>query len=299
VDNFLTGSPENLKHLLDDSRFVYVNHDVTQPIEVEGPLDFVLNFASPATWIYCAKHPISTLQIGALGTQHALNVARQQGAVFIQASSSEIYGDPEVNPQPETYWGRVNSVGPRSVYDEAKRFGEALAVAYNREWGLDVRVVRIFNTYGPRMRLDDGRVLPNFFSQALKNQPLTVYGDGSQTRSFCYVDDLVEGIYRLMFWLPGSQSDGGAFQEALSGSTAVIANLGNPDEVTILQLAQEVIEVAHSRSEVIFQPLPRDDPRVRRPDIQWVKESLGWVPKVPRREGLKLTESYFRSLVER
>ena len=292
MDNLLTGSRENIRHLLESRRFAFIHHDVTKTIELEALLtssdapdpgftpQHVLHFASPASPKDYAMHPIHTLKVGALGTYHALGLAKAYGASFLLASSSEVYGDPEVNPQPESYWGNVNPVGVRSVYDEAKRFGEALAIAYHQTHGMDVRIIRIFNTYGPRMRLDDGRALPTFMVQALRNEPLTVFGDGSQSRSFCYVDDLVEGIYRLMLLTTPSQR---------------IVNLGNPEEATILQVANEVLEVTGSSSQITFESLPQDDPKVRRPDIGRAKELLGWDPKVTRLDGLTRVVPYFRS----
>ncbi|MFQ5741597.1 MAG: UDP-glucuronic acid decarboxylase family protein [Acidobacteriota bacterium] len=277
LDNLLTGRLENVGHVMHHERFTFLEHDVTKPIEIEGPLDNVLHFASPASPKDYEKHPIHTLKVGALGTYHALGLAKAKGAVLLVASSSEVYGDPEVNPQPEGYWGRVNPVGPRSVYDEAKRYAEAITMAYHHVHHIGVRIARIFNTYGPRMRLSDGRALPNFVAQGLKGGSLTVYGDGSQTRSFCYVADMVEGLYRLL----------------LSHENDPV-NLGNPDEVTILQLAREVIEVTGSRSEITFQSLPQDDPKVRRPDITKAKQRLGWEPRVSRREGLEQTVPYFQ-----
>ena len=278
LDNFLTGRGENIRHLKDRERFTCAELDVTKPIEIDDPLDYILHFASPASPKDYEKHPIHTLKVGALGTYHALGLAKAKGAVFLLASSSEVYGDPEVNPQPESYWGHVNPVGPRSVYDEAKRYAEAITMAYRHVHLMEVRIVRIFNTYGPRMRVNDGRALPNFMTQALQGHPLTVYGDGSQTRSLCYVSDLVEGIYRLL----------------LSGNNEPM-NLGNPDEVTILQLAREVIEVTGGRSEIIFRPLPQDDPKVRRPDITRAKQLLDWEPQVSRADGLKKTVPYFQT----
>lgn len=277
LDNLLTGRSDNIAHLMDHERFTFVQHDITKPIEIEGPVDYILHFASPASPKDYDKHPIHTLKVGALGTHHALGLAKAKGSVLLLASSSEVYGDPEVNPQPESYWGHVNPVGPRSVYDEAKRYAEAIAMAYYHVHHVAVRIARIFNTYGPRMRLEDGRALPNFISQALRGEPITVYGDGSQTRSFCYVSDLVEGLFRL-----------------LVSREHEPVNLGNPDEVTILQLAREVIEITGSPSEIIFRPLPQDDPKVRRPDISKARRLLEWEPRVSRLEGLKLTVPYFR-----
>jgi dTDP-glucose 4,6-dehydratase len=278
LDNLLTGRSQNIEHLTAQGHFTFIQHDVTKPIEIEGPLDYILHFASPASPKDYGKHPIHTLKVGGLGTYHALGLAKAKGAVLLVASSSEVYGDPEVNPQPESYWGHVNPVGPRSVYDEAKRYAEAITMAYHHEHHVKVRIARIFNTYGPRMRLEDGRALPNFMTQALGGESLTIYGDGSQTRSFCYVSDLVEGIYRLL----------------LSDESGPV-NLGNPDEVTILQLAREIIEVTGSRSDIIFKSLPQDDPKVRRPDITKAKQCLGWEPRVSRLEGLKRTLPYFQA----
>jgi len=278
MDNLLTGRSDNIAQLMDHERFTFVQHDITKPIEIEGPVDYILHFASPASPKDYDKHPIHTLKVGALGTYHALGLAKAKGSVLLLASSSEVYGDPEVNPQPESYWGHVNPVGPRSVYDEAKRYAEAITMAYYHVHQVAVRIARIFNTYGPRMRLEDGRALPNFISQALRGEPITVYGDGSQTRSFCYVSDLVEGLLRLLFSREHEP-----------------VNLGNPDEVTILQLAKEVIEITDSQSEIIFRPLPQDDPKVRRPDISKARRLLGWEPRVSRLDGLKQTVPYFQA----
>lgn len=282
VDNLLTGRLENIAPLLSNPRFHWIQHDVIEPLLLPVSLDYVLHFASPASPADYLKYPIETLRVGALGTYNMLELARQKAAVFMLASTSEVYGDPEVNPQPESYWGHVNPIGPRSCYDEAKRYAEALTMAYYRRYKLNVKIARIFNTYGPLMRPDDGRVISNFCWQALHNEPLTIYGDGTQTRSFCYIDDLIEGLYRLL----------------LSDETGPI-NLGNPDEVTISTLAQEIIKLANSRSSVVFKPLPPDDPKVRRPDIRRAKERLGWEPKIPRQEGLRRTLEYFRSLLGR
>jgi dTDP-glucose 4,6-dehydratase len=289
LDTLLTGRLENIGHMMDHRNFKFIQSDVTKPIEVEGPLDYILHFASPASPKDYERHPIHTLKVGALGTYHALGLAKAKGATLLLASSSEVYGDPEVNPQPESYWGRVNPVGPRSVYDEAKRYAEAITMAYHHTHHLEVRIARIFNTYGPRMRLNDGRALPNFIAQSLAGEPLTVYGDGSQTRSFCYVDDLIEGLYRLLTYQPNKPNELNQPNEPL------IFNLGNPEEITILQVAREVIEMTGSRSEVIFRSLPPDDPKVRRPDITKAKERLEWEPRVSRAEGLKQTIAYFQS----
>jgi dTDP-glucose 4,6-dehydratase len=291
LDNLLTGRRENIRSLADHARFVFIEHDVTRPIDVpqllsrtDGPLnrgnylDYVLHLASPASPKDYARHPIHTLKVGGLGTYHVLGVAKAYQSVLLLASTSEVYGDPETNPQPETYWGHVNPIGPRSCYDEAKRFAEAITMAYHRQHGVQVRVARIFNTYGERMRLDDGRVLPNFIPQALQGRPLTVYGEGRQTRSCCYVSDLVDGLYRLL----------------VSNETGPI-NLGNPEEVTILELARKVIEQTGSSSTMVFEPLPVDDPMQRRPDITKAQNLLGWTPKVSLTEGLAKTVSYFRA----
>ena len=280
MDNFLTGRPDNVAHLIGHERFRLIQHDVTNYIYVEGPLDYVLHFASPASPIDYLKYPIQTLKVGALGTHKALGLAKAKGARFLIASTSEVYGDPLIHPQPETYWGNVNPVGLRGVYDEAKRFAEAMTMAYHRYHGVETRIVRIFNTYGPRMRLDDGRALPTFMGQALRGEPITVFGDGSQTRSFCYVDDLVEGIFRL-----------------LMSDTSDPVNIGNPDEITILDFAQEVIRLTGSVSAIAFKPLPEDDPKVRQPDITLARERLGWAPKVDRTDGLKRTLAYFEAFI--
>jgi dTDP-glucose 4,6-dehydratase len=279
VDNFLTGRPENLTPLLQTGRFTFLQHDVTNFIDIEGPLDAVLHFASPASPIDYLELPIQTLKVGSLGTHKTLGLAKAKGARYLLASTSEVYGDPLINPQPESYWGNVNPVGPRGVYDEAKRFAEALAMAYHRVHGLDVKIVRIFNTHGPRMRPHDGRVVSNFVRQALEGEPLTVYGDGSQTRSFCYVDDEVEGIHRLL----------------VSDHVGPM-NIGNPHELTVRELAETVIDLTGSGSRIEMRPLPQDDPRVRRPDITLARKVLGWEPKIPLREGLARTIDYFRSL---
>ena len=282
LDNLLTSSEKNIAHLGSEPRFTFIPHDVTRPIFIQGRVDYVLHFASPASPQDYLEHPISTLKVGSLGTHNALGLARTKGATFLVASTSEVYGDPEVHPQPESYWGKVNPVGPRSVYDEAKRYAEALTLAYARTHGVRVRVPRIFNTYGPRMRLNDGRVLPNFMSQALQGEPLTVHGDGLQTRSLCFVSDLVEGIFRLLL---------------LDRDEPLIVNLGNPEEVTVLDLALEILEVTGSRGQIVYRPLPEDDPRQRRPDTCLAERILGWSPQVPRREGLRKVLPYFREAV--
>jgi dTDP-glucose 4,6-dehydratase len=279
VDNHITGNPANLAHLAHHPGFQFMRHDVTTFIELEGPLEGVLHFASPASPVDYLELPIQTLKVGSLGTHKALGLARAKGARFLLASTSEVYGDPLVHPQPESYWGNVNPVGPRGVYDEAKRFAEAMTMAYHRYHKLDTRIVRIFNTYGPRMRPNDGRVVSNFIVQALRGQPLTIYGDGSQTRSFCYVDDLVEGIVRLFM-----------------AGTPDPTNIGNPVEFTVRQLAELVLKLTSSSSPIVERPLPVDDPRLRQPDITRARQVLGWEPAVPLEEGLRRTIAYFRSL---
>jgi dTDP-glucose 4,6-dehydratase len=277
VDNFITGSPDNLAHLMGQQRFRFFQHDVTNFTYVDGPLDGVLHFASPASPIDYLELPIQTLKVGSLGTHKALGLAKAKGARFLLASTSEVYGDPQVHPQPETYWGHVNPVGPRGVYDEAKRFAEAMTMAYHRYHGVPTRIVRIFNTYGPRMRQQDGRVVSNFIVQALKGEPLTIYGDGSQTRSFTYVSDLIEGIYRL-------------FQSERVDPT----NIGNEHEFTVRQLADAVLRLTGSKSEIAVRPLPVDDPKVRQPDITVARSELRWEPVVELDEGLTKTIAYFR-----
>ncbi len=282
MDNLLTGSPANLAHLEKHPRFRLVRHDVSTFIDVPGPVDGILHFASPASPIDYLEHPIPTLKVGALGTHNTLGLAKEKSARFFLASTSEVYGDPLVHPQPESYWGNVNPVGPRGVYDEAKRFAEAMTMAYHRYHGLDTRIVRIFNTYGPRMRPNDGRVVSNFISQALRGEPLTIYGDGAQTRSFCYVDDLIEGIVRL-------------FERGTHEPT----NIGNPNEFTVRQLAERVLQLTGSRSPIVEKPLPVDDPRVRQPDITRARETLAWEPRVSLDEGLRRTIDYLRTVVNR
>jgi len=278
MDNFVTGSPDNIAHLTGDKRFAFHEHNVTNFIYVEGPLDGVLHFASPASPRDYLELPIQTLKVGSLGTHKALGLAKAKGARFLLASTSEVYGDPLVHPQPEGYWGNVNPVGPRGVYDEAKRFAEAITMAYHRYHGLDTRIARIFNTYGPRMRVHDGRVVSNFVVQALRNEPITIYGDGSQTRSFCFVDDLVDGIVRL-------------FERGTPEPT----NIGNPNECTVLQLATLVLRCSGSQSCIVQELLPQDDPKVRRPDITRARSELGWEPKVELDAGLVRTIEYFRT----
>lgn len=280
MDNFITGRPENIAHLIGNPLFSFIQHDVTNFIFVEGNLDYVLHFASPASPIDYLKYPIQTLKVGALGTHKALGLAKAKGARFLIASTSEVYGDPMIHPQQEDYWGNVNPVGLRGVYDEAKRFAEAMTMAYHRYHGVDTRIVRIFNTYGPRMRLDDGRALPTFMGQALRGEPLTIYGDGSQTRSFQYVDDLVEGIYRL-----------------LHTETSEPVNIGNPEEITIREFAEEIIALIGGTGTVIYQDLPADDPKVRQPDITRARTLLGWEPRVRRSEGLRRTLAYFQERI--
>lgn len=277
MDNFITGSPDNIAHLFRDPAFDFYHHDVTKFVYVPGRLDCILHFASPASPADYLRHPIHTLKVGALGTYNLLGLAKEKKAIILLASTSEVYGDPTEHPQKESYWGNVNPIGVRGVYDEAKRYLEAISMAYYRVHGVRVRIARIFNTYGPRMRMDDGRALPNFIAQALRNEPVTVYGDGSQTRSFCYVDDMVEGLWRLLLC-----------------DYPYPVNLGNPEEVSILEVARMVVELTGSRSEVVFRPLPEDDPKRRRPDISLAKKLLGWEPRVPLREGLKRTIQYFR-----
>ncbi|MBE7560928.1 SDR family oxidoreductase [bacterium] len=280
MDNLVTGSMDNIAHLLGERRFLFIHHDVTNYIYVEGALDAVLHFASPASPVDYLKLPIQTLKVGSLGTHKALGLAKAKGARFLLASTSECYGDPLVHPQPETYWGNVNPIGVRGVYDEAKRFAEAMTMAYHRAHGVATRIVRIFNTYGPRMRLCDGRVVPTFIAQALRGEDLTVFGDGSQTRSFCYVSDLVRGILLL-----------------LASDEVEPVNIGNPDEMTIKQFAEAIIAATGACSRIVYRDLPSDDPKVRRPDISKARRLLGWEPKVPLAEGLARTIEYFRGKV--
>ena len=277
MDNLLTGNIKNIEHLFPVREFQFYHHDVTKFVHVPGDIDYILHFASPASPIDYLKMPIQTLKVGALGTHNLLGLAKSKGARILVASTSEVYGDPLVHPQTEEYWGNVNPVGPRGVYDEAKRFMESITRAYFTFHQVETRIIRIFNTYGPRMRLDDGRALPTFMSQALRGEDVTVYGDGSQTRSFCYVDDLVEGIYRLL----------------LSDYTMPV-NIGNPSEITLLDFAEEVLKLTGSKSKIVFEPLPQDDPKQRQPNITKAKELLGWEPKVDRHEGLKRTLEYFK-----
>ena len=280
IDNLVTGSEGNAAHLVKHPRFRTMRHDVSNYIDVPGPVDYVLHFASPASPVDYLKLPIQTLKVGALGTHNSLGLALAKKAKYFLASTSECYGDPQISPQPESYWGHVNPIGPRGVYDEAKRYAEAMAMAYHRFHGVDTHIVRIFNTYGPRMRLNDGRALPNFVYQALRGQPITVYGDGKQTRSFCYVSDLIEGIYRLM-----------------NSDEHEPVNIGNPQEITILEFAERVRALMGSDVPIIFKPLPQDDPKQRCPDISKAKCLLGWEPKVNLNEGLQLTLDFFRQQV--
>lgn len=281
VDNLLTGTLKNIEHLKPNDRFRFIEHNVSEPLELDGSVDNVLHFASPASPADYLAHPIPTLKVGSLGTHNALGLAKAKDARFLLASTSEIYGDPEVHPQREDYWGHVNPIGPRGCYDEAKRFAEAITMAYHRYHGVETRIVRIFNTYGPRMRLNDGRVLPNFMSQALRGEPITIYGEGDQTRSFCYVTDLVDGIYRLL------QSD-----------HALPVNIGNPAEITVRQLAEEIIALVDgTKSRIVHKELPEDDPKRRRPDITKAQTILGWNPTIDRADGLKRTLDYFRAVI--
>ncbi len=281
MDNFITGDSKNIKHLLDHSNFEFVEHDVTEYVDIQGNLDYILHFASPASPIDYLKIPIQTLKVGSLGTHNLLGLAKAKNARMLIASTSEVYGDPLVHPQTEDYYGNVNTIGPRGVYDEAKRFQESITMAYHRFHGIETRIVRIFNTYGPRMRLNDGRVIPAFMGQALRGEDLTVFGDGSQTRSFCYVDDQVEGIYRLLF------SD---YVEPV--------NIGNPFEISIKDFAEEIIKLTGTTQKIIYKDLPVNDPMQRQPDISLAKRILDWEPKVHRAEGMKITFDYFKSLTE-
>jgi len=302
MDNFITGRPENITHLMGHERFSFVKYNVCDYLHVDGPLDAVMHFASPASPQDYLELPIATLKVGALGTHKALGLAKAKGARFLLASTSEVYGDPLVNPQPESYWGNVNPISPRGVYDEAKRFGEAITMAYHRYHGLDTRIARIFNTYGPRMRPNDGRVVSNFIVQALQGKPLTVFGDGSQTRSFCYVDDLVRGIVALLLAESdksmAERTDRAGFlskrSEPSVESVHDPVNIGNPRELTVMEIARFVLKLTGSASSIQQQPLPVDDPKVRRPDIRKAEALLGWTPKVGLEDGLKKTIEYFR-----
>lgn len=280
IDNLITGKSENIVHLNNNERFKFINHNVSEYIDLTGKVDAVLHFASPASPVDYLNFPIQTLKVGSLGTLNSLGLAKAKYARFLLASTSEVYGDPEISPQREDYWGNVNPVGPRGVYDEAKRFAEAMTMAYHRYHGIETKIARIFNTYGPRMRINDGRAIPNFISQALSGEDITVYGDGSQTRSFCYVSDLIDGIYRLL----------------LSDEHEPI-NLGNPDELTLLDLAKEIISITKSQSKIIFKKLPTDDPKVRRPDITRARRLLDWTPKISRTKGLMITLEYFKRVI--
>jgi dTDP-glucose 4,6-dehydratase len=282
IDNLLTGSSENIEHCIGNPKFTFIKHNVSEYIYIGGEIDNVLHFASPASPLDYLKLPIQTLKVGSLGTLNAIGVAKDKKARFLLASTSEVYGDPLVHPQPEDYWGNVNPVGPRGVYDEAKRFAEAMVMAYHRSHGVDTRIVRIFNTYGSRMRINDGRALPAFISQALNGEGLTVFGDGSQTRSFCYVSDLVEGVYRLL----------------VSDVTDPV-NIGNPTEIKLIDVAKEIVEMTGSKSKIIFKPLPIDDPKCRQPDITKAEKLLNWTPEVSRTDGLKKTIEYFRSVLQK
>ena len=277
MDNLLTGNIKNIEHLFPVREFQFYHHDVTKFVHVPGNIDYILHFSSPASPIDYLKMPIQTLKVGALGTHNLLGLAKSKGSRILVASTSEVYGDPLVHPQTEEYWGNVNPVGPRGVYDEAKRFMESITRAYNTFHQVETRIIRIFNTYGPRMRLDDGRALPTFMSQALRGEDVTVYGDGSQTRSFCYVDDLVDGIYRLLL-----------------SDYVMPVNIGNPSEITLLEFAEEVLKLTGSKSKIVYEPLPQDDPKQRKPNITKAREILGWEPKVDRHEGLKRTLEYFK-----
>ncbi len=281
MDNFITGDKKNISHLADNPNFEFINHDVTEFVEIKGDLDYILHFASPASPIDYLKIPIQTLKVGSLGTHNLLGLAKAKQARILIASTSEIYGDPLVHPQTEDYYGNVNTIGPRGVYDEAKRFQESITMAYHTFHGVETRIVRIFNTYGPRMRLNDGRVIPAFMGQALRGEDLTVFGDGSQTRSFCYVDDEVDGIYRLLL-----------------SDYAYPVNIGNPNEITISDFAEEIIKLTGTKQKVIYKDLPVNDPMQRQPDITLAKKLLGWEPKVDRAEGMKITYDYFKSLTE-
>ena len=282
MDNLITGKIENIRHHMKDKNFDFIKHDVSGYIDIKGRIDYVLHFASPASPIDYLKHPIPTLKVGSLGTHNALGLAKAKGARFLLASTSEVYGDPLINPQPESYWGNVNPIGPRGVYDEAKRFAEAITMAYHRYHKHDTRIVRIFNTYGERMREEDGRAIPNFINQALEDKPITVYGSGKQTRSFCYVSDLIDGLYRL-----------------LMSKESYPVNIGNPNEMPLLKLARVIIGLTDSKSKIVYKPLPEDDPKVRRPDIAKAKDILKWTPKVGLEEGLSRTIGYFISIKDK
>ena len=279
IDNLITGDTDNIAHLSGNEHFSFVKHDVTNYIFLPGNVDFILHFASPASPVDYLQLPIQTLKVGSLGTHKALGLAKEKNARFLLASTSEVYGDPTVHPQNENYWGNVNPIGPRGVYDEAKRFAEAITMAYQRYHGLETRIVRIFNTYGPRMRKNDGRALPNFIQQALTGKPITIYGDGKQTRSFCYISDQVEGLFKLL----------------LSDENEPV-NIGNPEEISVQSIAEEIVKLTGSKSEIVYEELPVDDPKVRQPDISKAKQKLGWEPKVSREDGLQKTIDYFKSI---
>lgn len=280
IDNLITGNIDNISHLAGNENFSFIKHDITSYIFIPGKVDYILHFASPASPIDYLQLPIQTLKVGSLGTHKALGLAKEKKARFLLASTSEVYGDPEIHPQPEEYWGNVNPIGPRGVYDEAKRFAEALVMAYHRYHNLETRIVRIFNTFGPRMRLKDGRAIPNFIMQALTGQPITVYGDGTQTRSFCYITDQVDGLFKLL----------------MSDETDPV-NIGNPEEIPLIDIAKEIIELTKSKSKIVFEELPVNDPKVRQPDITKARTKLGWEPKVNRKEGLEKTIEYFKKLI--
>jgi dTDP-glucose 4,6-dehydratase len=279
MDNLITGNMKNIEHLIGKPNFTFYHHDVSNYVHIPGKLDYIMHFASPASPIDYLKIPIQTLKVGSLGTHNLLGLAKAKNARMLIASTSEVYGDPLVHPQTEDYWGNVNPIGPRGVYDEAKRFQEAITMAYHRFHGVETRIVRIFNTYGPRMRLNDGRVLPAFIGQALRGEPMTIFGDGSQTRSFCYVSDLVDGIYKLLL-----------------SDYPYPVNIGNPNEITIKQFAEEITKLTNAKSGIVYQPLPQDDPMQRQPNIDKAREILGWEPKIDREEGLKITFNYFKTL---
>lgn len=280
IDNLITGNIDNIAHLAGNEKFTFLKHDITSYIFIPGKVDYILHFASPASPIDYLQLPIQTLKVGSLGTHKALGLAKEKKAIILLASTSEVYGDPEIHPQPEEYWGNVNPIGPRGVYDEAKRFAEAITMAYQRYHNVKTRIARIFNTFGPRMRAKDGRAIPNFIMQALTGQPITVYGDGSQTRSFCYITDQVDGLYKLL----------------MSDENEPV-NIGNPEEIPLLEIAKEIIQLTESKSKIVFEELPVNDPKVRQPDITKARTKLGWEPKVNRQEGLKKTIQYFRELI--
>jgi dTDP-glucose 4,6-dehydratase len=280
IDNLITGNVQNISHLAGNEKFSFIKHDITNYIFIPGKVDYILHFASPASPVDYLQLPIQTLKVGSLGTHKALGLAKEKKARFLLASTSEVYGDPEIHPQHEEYWGNVNPIGPRGVYDEAKRFAEAITMAYHRYHNLETRISRIFNTFGPRMRAQDGRAIPNFVMQALTGKPITVYGDGSQTRSFCYITDLVDGLFKLL----------------MSDENEPV-NIGNPEEIPLLEIAKEIVELTNSNSKIVFEGLPVDDPKVRQPDISKAKNKLGWEPKVNRKEGLQKTINYFKELI--